>query len=178
MLLDVSDEQLVERAKAGDRDAFFVLYNRYLKLVYNRVKSRVPYQEAEDVTQDIFIAVLRSLDNFEQRSKFSTWLYTIVNRQIADFYRKRYRRGEEQQVDFADDDDELLGSDDGLLRDDFLAVQQALSELPENYQEVILMRFADGLAFSDIALQRGQSIEATKSLFRRALKAIVDRMGH
>lgn len=178
MLPDVSDEQLVERAKAGDRDAFFVLYNRYLKLVYNRVKSRVPYQEAEDVTQDIFIAVVRSLDNFEQRSKFSTWLYTIVNRQIADFYRKRYRRGDEQQVGLSDDDEELLAGDESLLRDDILAVQQALAELPDNYQEVILMRFADGLPFADIALQRGQSIEATKSLFRRALKAIVERMGN
>src|SRR5687768_5360954 len=83
MAFEVSDEQLAKLAQQGDKEAFLSLYNRYLNRVYNRVKSKVPYQDVEDVTQDIFIAVVRSLDSFEQRSRFNTWLYTIVNRQIA-----------------------------------------------------------------------------------------------
>ena len=50
-----------EQAQSGDKDAFFALYNRYLSKVFNRVKSKIPPQEAEDVTQDVFIAVSRSL---------------------------------------------------------------------------------------------------------------------
>ncbi len=64
----------------------------------NRVKSKVPPPYVEDVTQEVFIAVIRSLHRFEQRSRFSTWLYTIVNRQIADFYRQRSRHSDPEAV--------------------------------------------------------------------------------
>src|SRR5262245_37397324 len=91
MTADASEEYLARQAQLGNREAFMTLYNLYLNKVYNRVKSRVPPQDVEDVVQEIFIDVMRSMNGFEQRSQFSTWLYTIVNRQIADFYRKRYR---------------------------------------------------------------------------------------
>lgn len=87
-----NDALLARQAQQGDREAFLTLYNRYLNKVYNRVKSRVPADDVEDVVQEIFIAAVRSIKSFEQRSQFNTWLYTIVNRQIADFYRKRQRR--------------------------------------------------------------------------------------
>lgn len=176
MTPDVTDEHLVKLAQEGDREAFLTLYNRYLKKVYNRVKSRVPLQDVEDVTQEIFIAVVRSLDRFEQRSRFGTWLYTIVNRQIADYYRRVYRSGDSHAVS--------LDADDGLdlpvldvNSDDLVLIQQALQVLPENYQEVVLLRFADGLTFAEIAERRGQTLEATKSLYRRAVQAICEKVG-
>jgi RNA polymerase sigma-70 factor, ECF subfamily len=177
MIPDVSsDEHLVQQAQSGDREAFLMLYNRYLKTVYNRVKSRIPLRDAEDVTQEVFIAVIRSLDRFEQRSLFSTWLYTIVNRQIADYYRRMYRSGENNALDMDGQDDfELAAETQGL--DDLVLIQQALHKVPENYQEIILMRFADGLSFAEIAERRGQSLEAAKSLFRRAIQAISENVG-
>ncbi|KAB2856510.1 MAG: hypothetical protein F9K46_14120, partial [Anaerolineae bacterium] len=75
---DVSDEQLAVLAQQGDKDAFMALYNRYLAKVFNRVKSRVPPQDAEDVTQEAFVAVVRSLPKFERRAKFNTWLYRAL----------------------------------------------------------------------------------------------------
>lgn len=175
MTPDVTDEHLVRQAQGGDREAFLTLYNRYLKKVYNRVKSRVPLHDAEDVTQDVFIAVVRSLDKFEQRSQFSTWLYTIVNRQIADFYRRMYRNSDNNTMSLDDHDDfELAAESQGL--DDMVLIQQALVDMPENYQEIILMRFADGLSFAEIAERRGQSLEAAKSLFRRAIQAISEKV--
>jgi RNA polymerase sigma-70 factor, ECF subfamily len=180
MTSDASDEHLVKQAQTGDREAFLTLYNRYLKKVYNRVKSRIPPQDAEDVTQDIFIAVARSLPNFEQRSRFNTWLYTIVNRQIADYYRRYYRTNENLSVSLEAQEEEgieIAVSDDENV-DEKVLLQQALQELPENYQEIILMRFADGLSFAEIAEARKQTLEATKSLFRRAIQALnakVDR---
>lgn len=176
MFPDVSDEHLVKKAQAGDKQAFLTLYNRYINIVYNRVKSRVPYQEAEDVTQEIFIAVIRSLDSFEQRSQFSTWLYTIVNRQIADFYRRVYRRGEKNEVSL-EADDALTVEAETRDMDDKVILQQSLYDLPTHYQEVILMRFADGLTFAEIAAQLGKSLEATKSLYRRAIQMLSDKVG-
>src|SRR5579859_5685301 len=81
MIDDVREDDLAVRAKRGDREAFMTLYSLYLNKVYSRVRSRVPIQDVEDVVQDVFIAVIRSLGGFEQRAHFGTWLYTIVNRQ-------------------------------------------------------------------------------------------------
>jgi RNA polymerase sigma-70 factor (ECF subfamily) len=178
MVPDGSDEYLARQAQQGDREAFLQLYDRYLNKVYNRVKSRIPPQYAEDVTQEVFIALVRSLNHFELRSRFGTWLYTIVNRQIADFYRQRSRYSSHQVVSL--DQAEYLADESSHSpdhNDELLVVQKALNDLPEHYQEVILSRFADGLSFAEIAKQRGLSLEAAKSLYRRAIQALRDDIG-
>jgi RNA polymerase sigma-70 factor (ECF subfamily) len=173
-----TDEALARRAQQGDRDAFLALYERYLDRVYRRVCSRVPPQYAEDVTQDVFMAVFRSIRHFEHNARFSTWLYTIVNRQIADFYRRRNRHGDPAAVSLDAVEDKPLAGTEGHERGDERALLQGiLAALPEHYQEVILMRFADGLTFNEIAEARGQSLEAVKSLYRRAIQAIRDAIG-
>lgn len=178
MVDEPTDEDLVRQAQQGNREAFLALYDRYLNRVFNRVKSRVPVQDAEDVTQEVFIALVRSLGSFAHRSRFSTWLYTIVNRQIADFYRKRARTGAARSVPLEAADPAPQGAGEAHERiDERVQIQQALQRLPEHYQEVILMRFADGLTFEEIAEQRQQSFEAAKSLYRRALEAIRDQIG-
>lgn len=175
MTFEVSDEELARQAQQGNRDAFLTLYDRYLNRVYNRVRSKIPPQDVDDVTQEIFIAVVRSLNGFELRSRFNTWLYTIVNRQIADFYRKRSRTTEKQSVGL-DAVGHFLTAPVGEYSDQHIMIQRALNDLPEHYQEVILARFADGLTFAEIAAERGQSLEAVKSLFRRAIQAVRDHM--
>lgn len=177
-MFEASDETLARKAQLGDRDAFYALYNRYLQRVYNRVKSKVPPQDVEDVTQEIFIAVVRSLDGYQQRARFNTWLYTIVNRQIAEFYRRRNRseRGYGVELD-SDGAPELPSTADHEQAEQRMVIQKALTGLPDHYQEIILQRFADGLTFAEIAQQRDQSLEAVKSLYRRAVQAIRDNMG-
>ena len=178
-MFDASDEFLARKAQLGDRDAFYALYDRYLQRVYNRVKSKVPQQDVEDVTQEIFIALVRSLDGYQQRARFNTWLYTIVNRQIAEFYRRRNRREHGQQPVELDGEGapELPSTSENERADQRLALQKALNSIPEHYQEIILMRFADGLSFAEIAERRQQSLEATKSLYRRAVQAVRENMG-
>jgi len=175
---DFTDEQLARSAQAGDREAFFRLYDRYLQRVYNRVRSKVPHQDVEDVTQDVFTAVVRSLDRYEQRSRFNTWLYTIVNRQIADFYRRRQRKEAPDMLDLdaLPEGGPVVPVDDDL-QDDQAHMRQALDRIPEHYREIILLRFADGLSFAEIAERRGQSLDAVKSLYRRALQALRETMG-
>jgi RNA polymerase sigma-70 factor (ECF subfamily) len=172
-----SDEQLARQAQSGDRDAFLALYERYLQRVTNRVRAKVPGQDVEDVTQDVFVALVRSLDHYEQRSRFNTWVYTIVNRQIADFYRRRQRKeapAEPVDLDSVLEHTALAGEDEGV--DDRALMRQALDGLPEHYREVILLRFADGLSFQEIAIERGQTLEAVKSLHRRALQTLREQM--
>lgn len=179
-MLDASDEQLAKKAQLGDKEAFYALYNRYLQRVYNRVRTKVPPQDVEDVTQEVFIALVRSLDGFQQRSRFNTWLYTIVNRQIADFYRRRNRGGRNPALEMDNDSEiefEIPTTADHESADQRLVLQKALMSLPEHYQEIIAMRFADGLTFAEIAEMRGQSLEAVKSLYRRSIQAMREQIG-
>jgi len=178
MFPELSDEALVRQAQQGDWDSFQALYDRYLNKVYNRVKSRIPPEDVEDVTQDIFVVVVHALKGFEARSRFNTWLYTIVNRQIADYYRRRYRKGENAADDLEMVEDTIPAGGGGQENlDEQIEVQAAIQRLPEHYQEIILQRFADGLTFEEIAQQRGQSLEAVKSLYRRAIQAVRDQIG-
>jgi RNA polymerase sigma factor (sigma-70 family) len=170
-----SDEELVLAAQQGDLDAFNVLYERYLPMVYNRVRFTVPETDVEDVTQEIFIGVIRSLKSFKGDAQFSTWLRTLTNRRVADYYRSRNPAETELGTDISDADPSLEGlhvsANTGSI-DDQIMLRRALRELPESYQDILMLRFVEGLQFNEIAEERGQSLEATKSLFRRAVAAL------
>jgi RNA polymerase sigma-70 factor (ECF subfamily) len=175
------DEELVRLAQQGNLDAFTSLYERYLPMVYNRVRYVVPEQDAEDVTQEIFIGMLKSLKNFKGQSQFSTWLRTLTNRRVADYYRRRSRRGTQIDADVSEVDPQkapqLQIAASAAAIEDRVMLRQALRAMPKNYQEVLLLRFAEGLQFNEIAQVRGQSLEATKSMFRRAVAALRTHLG-
>ncbi|MBN1146270.1 MAG: sigma-70 family RNA polymerase sigma factor [Anaerolineales bacterium] len=171
----IGDEELVRAAQGGALEAFAALYERYLPRVYKRVRCVIPEDDVEDVTQEIFIAAMKSLKSFRFEACFSTWLRTLVNRQVADYYRKRKAKevSLEGIIDSGHRQLSMLGSDDNTQTlEESIVVRRALRRLPEHYQEVILLRFADGLQFSEIAQVRGQSLEAIKSLYRRAIVAL------
>lgn len=165
------DEHLIQQFKDGNSDAFNALYERHLQGVYNRVRYIVPEADVEDVTQEVFIAALKSLASFRGEAQFSTWLRTLTNHKVAEYYRKRNRKQEAPQVPLI----EALGRSEGStskVMEERIALRKALQELPEQYREVILLRFAEGLQFNEIAELTGQNLEATKSLFRRAMSAL------
>lgn len=168
-----TDEMLVQCAQQGDGTAFNALYDRYLDVVYRRVRYSIPETDVEDVTQEVFIAVVRSLKDFRGDSKFRTWLYTLMSRKIADYYRRRDPADFQVKNSLDDDETDAIAMiPDGTSYasiDNVILIQQALQELPARYQEVILLRFADDLPFLEIATRLDQSLEATKSLFRRAI---------
>lgn len=167
----VSDEHLIQRFKQGDLDSFSPLYERHVHAVHNRVRYVVPEADVEDVTQEVFIAVLKSLHTFRGESQFSTWLRTLTNYKVAEYYRKRNRKQDPREAPMAEA--ELLpdGSND-LQLEERIALRRALSSMPEKYREVILLRFSDGMQFDEIAKNMGSNLESTKSLFRRAVAAL------
>jgi RNA polymerase sigma-70 factor (ECF subfamily) len=180
-----NDDDLIRSAQQGSVDAFNTLYESYFPVVYRRVRCVAPEADVEDITQDVFIAVVRSLKNFRFEAQFSTWLRTLVNRQVADYYRSRKSRCETYPLDgYMDDSDgegedrriDLSVEDRTSSSDEFIVLYQALRNLPDNYREIIMLRFVDGLRFDEIAQVQGQSLEATKSLFRRAITTLQKRM--
>jgi RNA polymerase sigma-70 factor (ECF subfamily) len=170
-----SDELLIKQFKDGNSNAFNELYQRHLPGVYKRVRYMVPEQDVEDTTQEVFIAALKSLSSFRGEAQFGTWLRTLTNHKIAEYYRKCNRKREAPKVAFDDTLDHSDGSTAKALEEQ-IALRKALRQIPDQYQEVILLRFVDGLQFSEIAELNGQHLEATKSLFRRAVSALRDQL--
>jgi RNA polymerase sigma-70 factor, ECF subfamily len=175
-----SDEELVRHAQHGQLDAFTALYERYLPKVYNRVRYLIPESDVEDVTQEVFITVLKSLRGFKGTAQFSTWLRTLVDRRIADYYR-RHNPGE---THLDEDAHEAKSTPAGLrvaapalVADDQIMLRRALRALPSHYQDILLLRFAEDLSFNEIAQHQGRTLESTKSLFRRAIAALRDQVG-
>ena len=131
----------------------------------------VPENDVEDVTQEIFIAALNSLSSFRGDAKFSTWLRTLTNYKVAEFYRRRTRKQEPLLSPLSDASAHTTGSSSKTM-EERIYLQRALQDLPANYREIIMLRFAEDLQFNEIAELISQNLEATKSLFRRAIAAL------
>jgi RNA polymerase sigma-70 factor (ECF subfamily) len=172
---NLSDEELASSAKQGDLDAFTSLYRRYFNVVYKRVCYVVPEADVEDVTQDIFVALLRSIKGFEARALFRTWFRTLTMRQIAEYYRNKSRKvsNSSLRLDEIEDFPDRTSHENAESQ---ILVRKALNELPEQYREIILMRFAESLSFNEIAILLNRHPEGTKSLFRRAISALTQKL--
>jgi len=167
----VSDESLIQQFRNGNSNAFNELYKRHISSVYRRVRFVVPESDVEDVTQEVFIAALKSLGSFRGEAQFGTWLRTLTNRKVAEYYRKSNRKSEAPQVPLLDALGHTEGSSSKLLEEQII-LRKAFTQLPDNYQEIILLRFVEGMQFNEIADITGQNLEAVKSLFRRAISAL------
>ena len=166
-----TDEALVKLAQNGNRAAFETLCDRYLPSIYSRLCALLPFEAAEDVTQEVFIAARRGLQRFKGRSLFRTWLASITRHKVADYYRKQGRSP--STVPLEDAAADLASSDAWEER---VLVRAALRRLPVQYQEVLLLRFAEGLPFKEIAHILNISLEASKSRYRRAIAAVAREM--
>ena len=175
---EVQDKELLRRILIGDQEAFSQLYTRHLNTVYKRVAYLIPENDVEDVTQEIFIAMMRSLKTFKGDSKFSTWLRVITNRQIANYYRKNKQTLNDSHLDHDDIQfSRKTGSTTRETQDRRIFIQQSLMEVPDHYREIILLRFVDGLKFQEIAVLQDKSLDAVKSVFRRAIEAMRKELG-
>ena len=167
----LSDERLIQRFKEGDLDSFAPLYERHLPAVYKRVRYVVPEADVEDVTQEIFIAAMQSLGAFRGESLFSTWLRTLTNYKVAEYYRKQNRKRIPRETPIVEAET-LPDESANLPFEDRIVLRKALVSLPEKYREVIILRFSEGMQFDEIANSMNANLETTKSLFRRAIAAL------
>jgi len=170
---ELTDEELVEQIKSGNRESFEVLVKAYLPIVYNRVQSLVPEYDSEDVTQEIFLSLVSSIERFQGRSAFATWFYRIAMNRVADYHRKmsrgRKRKSSEER------DPRVFDPRDWIYSE--LALKEVLEALPDSYRQILVLRFLEGLSFRDIAERLGLTYEATKYRYRRAICVVRRKMG-
>jgi len=167
---DTDDAALVKRARAGDSDAFRVLFERYHRRAYSLALGVVRNpDDALDVVQDAFIKAHRHLKKFKGTSSFYTWLYRIVMNLSIDFLRKHKRN---RKVDWT----ESIGQDASVGEESLLPrilgqnpgkaavraeirekISEALDQLSDNHRAVLIMREIDGLSYEEMAQAMGCS---------------------
>ena len=165
------DATLAGRAGAGDAEAFGALYDRYVDAVYRYVYYRVRNEaEAEDVTGDVFYKALRAIPRYQPRQPFLAWLYRIARNAVID----RVRR-QRPQVAFEDalahpGADRVVDPDEGLDRlSDSVAVREAIAKLTPLQQEVIVLRYVEGLETKEIGRILGRRDGTVRGIEFRAL---------
>src|SRR5437660_8323163 len=139
-------EALIQRCLQGDQVAWEEIVRTYWRKVFNVAYKFVgKHDEAEDLTQDIFLKVFKSLDTFDRRANFQTWLISVSRNLCIDHYRSV--RKERETIDRDIDANELAPAsrDDGPMqvleqRDRVELLRQAMSALPDTLRTAVLMR--------------------------------------
>jgi len=189
-MLGPTDQEAVAQAAKGDHEAFRVLVERYQNRAYGLALRVMRDEEsARDVVQEAFLKAYRSLDRFEGRSSFYTWLYRIVMNLCLDAKRRqpagRLVEWDEQravQTAAVDPDRQRVAGPSGELERSQLrdALRHAIEQLPDDARETLVMREIDGLSYAEIA----QALEIPKGTVmsrlhhaRKRLRTLLEASG-
>jgi RNA polymerase sigma factor (sigma-70 family) len=151
----LTDEQWIDQIRQGDDEAYRSLIERHKHYIYTLVYRMVEHREtAEDLTQEIFIKLYRSLDHFRGDSKFTTWLYRLTVNVVTDYRRSQKRKPHETIVDklkgwFGKREEEP--EEVALQKEEQRVVQQLLSELPDKYRLIIYLYHYKQLSYQEIS---------------------------
>ncbi len=175
----MEDLELIRRLKSGDETAFRLLVDTYQKFVLNSCYKFVYNREtAEDLTQDVFIEVYRSINLFRADSKLSTWIYRISITKSLDYLKgqKRKKRFAILKSLFGEDEvEERISAPDNNSPDKILenndrlkVLSWALNKLPENQRIAFTLSKSDEISYKEISEVLGVSVSSVESLIHRA----------
>ena len=176
------ETKLVEKLCSGDSAAMEEFHNIYRSRLYSLVLEQVGRDHgiAEDLVQEVFLAALGSLDKFRGDSQLYTWLRSIALHKINDFYRRQARepKPEKSSPDFNAINLEQIGDNGPTILTEIeseeirQSVHQALADLPQDYQEVLVLKYLKGMPVLAISQAMGRSPKSVEGLLSRARKAM------
>lgn len=167
---------LVAQAKAGDTEAFGVIYTDFLNPIFRFIRMQVRDQvEAEDLTQEVFVKAFSRLDQFGKNGdNFSAWLYQIARTTVLDWYKKK-------KMVIVDEPDEVFGKLESphgnplvlvLNKEKKELVDEALAGLGHTDREVIVLHYVNDLSHAEIAKILGLSEDAVRQRKSRAIRSL------
>lgn len=181
MLTGLNDNEIISKVLNGDHEAYAGLVNRYQNYVFTltlrMIKSR---EDAEEVAQDIFIKAYRSLSSFRGDSKFSTWLYTIVNTTAITFLRKKkldiHSLDNENVFEIADSQDSGLRANLVEQKSKVSMVNNAIALLNPDDAQIITLFYKAEQTLEEIAQVLGLETNTAKVRLHRARTRLKEKM--
>ncbi|HMD90812.1 MAG TPA: sigma-70 family RNA polymerase sigma factor [Anaerolineaceae bacterium] len=176
---DLTDDSVLERAAHGDTEAFSVLYERYVKRIYNYIYYRTGNTfDAEDLTAKVFFRAFGHINTYRNMGvPFSAWLYRISHNLVANWHRDNSRRQEVPLDDhsnfFPKTDHPEMALEKNQETELLLLV---IRKLPAERQQLLILKFVEHLSNAEVAVIMSRSEGAIKSLYHRTLLSLRDEI--
>ncbi|MGC9353624.1 MAG: RNA polymerase sigma factor [Mariniphaga sp.] len=186
----MNEAGIIDKLKQGNESAFKELVENYRGMVVNTCFGLLHNKDdAEDVAQDVFIEVFRSVENFRADSKISTWLYRIAVNRSLNFIRDNKKRKWFQSFDdVVESKKEILNELNYQSVDDpgselensqrALLLHEAIDSLPENQRVAFTLNKYEDLAYKEISEVMNLSVSSVESLIHRAKKNLQKKLHH
>lgn len=184
----MNQKDFLEKLKSGDESTFAQLLNEFEKKVFATCISFVPNKEdAEDIAQEVFLEVFRSVNKFKGDSKLSTWIYKITTNKCLEFIRKKNSKkrfafmqrilGNEILIDKTSYFTEV--NHPGVLlenKEKSAIIFKAINTLPENQKVIFTLAKVDGKSYQEIVEITGKSLSSVESILFRAKKQLQQKL--
>ena len=149
---------------------FRLIYNRYAAKIYSKCLSILKNEaQAQDATQEIFTKIFMNLSKFGEKSKFSTWIYSITYNYCIDYIRRKKKQKNlfsDEMEKAPDIIDEV--PDHELLQMEVKKLKTVLQRIPEGDKMILMMKYRDEMSIKEIASTLGKSESAVKMKIKRA----------
>ena len=174
-MIDEQLFQLISKAKEKDQKAQTKLINIFWVDVFSFVMKKVRDEnDADEITVNVFSKVLSKIDMYDPHFEFKTWVLTIAQNTIIDFWRKKSRENQdptehldEVKNQYAKSPEELMISDEEQKK-----IIKTIESLDKNYQDILRLRFFEEKSIKEIAEELGISVANTKVRVMRAKKVL------
>jgi len=176
-----SDTEIISQVLKGDHNAYAVLVERYKSYVFTlTLRFTKNREDAEEVSQDIFIKAYRYLADFKGTAKFSTWLYTIVNTTCITFLRKKrldvQSLDDERTFEVADSQDSGFRANQVEQKSRQNMVNQAIALLNPDDAEIITLFYKNEQSLEEIGQILGLEVNTAKVRLHRARTRLKEKM--
>jgi RNA polymerase sigma-70 factor (ECF subfamily) len=168
------DIELLQRINKGDNDAVTELYNTHVDRVYSLIFNQVDRdrETAQEILQETFFAAVRSAGKFRGKSQVHTWLCSIANRKVADYYRRK-KRETKHEVQYSVDANEIRDTSEDVItilesEESNRNTRKILFSLPLHYKQVLLLKYVEGFPVSEISEVMERSPKSVEGLLTRA----------
>lgn len=158
---------LVEHAVSGDADAFGEIYRAFKPLVHGIVLAYVPYDDAGDVVQEVFLAAYKSLHTLREKAAVGAWLVRIARNRAADHYRGTRATEELPEA--------LCGREN--RQNEAAEALDAIRTLPGSYRETLVLRLIEGMTGNEIAEKTGMTPESVRVNLHRGMEQLRQKLG-
>jgi RNA polymerase sigma factor (sigma-70 family) len=186
----INQEELIKKLRSGNQAAFSLLIDDYQQKVFHTCISFVPNKEdAEDIAQEVFLEVYKSIGKFKGNSKLSTWIYKICTNKCLEFIRKKNAK---KRLVFMQ---RILGTEIPLDKTNFFTefnhpgillehkeqsetIYLAINTLPESQKTVFTLAKLDGKTYQEIVEITGKSMSSVESIMFRAKKNLQKKLAN
>jgi RNA polymerase sigma-70 factor, ECF subfamily len=178
----ITEKELIVRAAAGDAEAFGDLYSMHLDAIYRYIFFRIGEpQEAEDLTETVFLKAWEALPGYKDLGNpFTSWLYRIAHNMVIDFHRRNKPIIENSEANLPDEREDVSANTLGIIieSENLSELAKAVSQLSSEQQQVISLRFIQGLSHSEIARVIGKNEGTCRMIQHRALTTLSKILGN